>query len=97
MGATAAYLQALLEGVPLPATRDELIAYAEEQDGAAVSELWRLPDREFRSLDEVGEALEPVQARHEEAVPEQPPPWSGEPPGREAYTAPSRSRCGRTV
>jgi hypothetical protein len=84
----AATLQALLEGVPLPASRDELIAYASRQDGGCAfrPELERLPDREYRALDEVGEALAPVQPSWDGAQPQAPEPESGLPPGGEAYT-----------
>jgi hypothetical protein len=84
----AAMLQALLEGVPLPASRDELIDYAEQQDGghAFRPELERLPDREYGALDEVGEVLAPVQPSWEGAQPHAPEPESGLPPGGDAYT-----------
>jgi len=61
--ARVAELQVLLEGVPLPAARGQLIDYAGGQDGGnnMVGLLSRLPDREYRSLDEVGEELAPVQ------------------------------------
>jgi uncharacterized protein DUF2795 len=66
-------LQTLLEGVPLPADKRDLIAYAREQDDHVPAGLLeRLPDREYRSLDEVGEALAPVQpsaARDETPLP----------------------------
>ena len=83
-----AMLQGLLEGVPLPATRDELIEYAEQQDGghAFRPELERLPDREYGALDEVGEALAPVQPLWDGARPNEPHPESGLPPGGDAYT-----------
>jgi len=58
-----AELQTLLEGVPLPADKQELIRYA-VSEGAGPGEaalLEALPDREFRSIDDVGEALQPVQ------------------------------------
>lgn len=56
----AAELQVVLEGVALPAKKQELLDYARTQDAAAVSDLQALPDREYSSLDEVGEALAPV-------------------------------------
>jgi len=59
----AAEIQVLLEGVRLPATRDELIRYAEPQDRAAARELRAIPARRYASLDEVGEALAPVNPR----------------------------------
>jgi hypothetical protein len=84
----AALLQALLEGVPLPASRDELIEYLARQDGghAFGPELERLPDREYRALDEVGEALAPVQPSWDGNQPQVPEPESGLPPGGDAYT-----------
>jgi hypothetical protein len=64
MHAEVVMLQTLLEGVPLPAHKRDLIAYARAQgDQAPPGLLERLPDREYRSLDEVGEALAPVQPR----------------------------------
>jgi hypothetical protein len=60
--AEVAMLQTVLEGVPLPAEKHELIRYAREQGDAVPWDLLeRLPDGEYRSLDEVGEALAPVQ------------------------------------
>src|SRR3954471_4553010 len=53
----ASELQALLEGVDLPAKKRDLIAYARRQDEGAVQELQRLPDREYRTIDEVGDEL----------------------------------------
>ena len=84
-----AYVEALLEGVALPASRAELVAHARREgaETAVVERLRLLPDRSFRSLDEVGEALEPVQFRR--AADGAPPPRaeSGPPPGGDAYTA----------
>jgi len=83
----AATLQELLEGVPLPADRARLIEYARAQ-GAGERELEalrRLPDRRYRSLDEVGEELAPVQPRPQPERNE-PRAESGEPPGGEDYT-----------
>ena len=82
-----AVLQALLEGVPLPASRDQLIDYAEQQDGghAFRPELERLPDREYGALDQVGEELAPVQPSWDGAQPHAPEPESGVPPGGDAY------------
>jgi Protein of unknown function (DUF2795) len=84
----AAMLQALLEGVPLPASRDQLIDYGEEQDGGQPfrPELERLPDRDYRALDEVGEALAPVQPSWDGTQPHAPERESGLPPGGDAYT-----------
>jgi hypothetical protein len=56
-----AELQTVLEGVDLPARKRDLLAYAREHDSSFVGELSTLPDREYRSLDEVGDALARVQ------------------------------------
>jgi Protein of unknown function (DUF2795) len=84
----AAELQVLLEGVPLPAHKRELVEYARSQDDRMADELASLPDREYRSLDEVGEALAPVQPPqpHSEAV--VPREESDAPPGGENYVQP---------
>ena len=83
----AAEVQVLLEGVPLPATKRELVEYARSQDGEAARHLESLPDREYRSLDEVGEALAPVQPSRSlpATLPHE---GSGEPPGGDAYVEP---------
>ena len=84
----AAELQVLLEGVPLPAHKRELVEYAHSQDGEAARYLESLPDREYRSLDEVGEALAPVQPprlQPDAAVPRE---ESDAPPGGENYVEP---------
>ena len=85
---TAALIQVVLEGVSLPATKAELVEYARREDPDAARLLEALPDREYRSLDEVGEALAPVQPRRsrpEAAVPRE---ESDLPPGGEDYVAP---------
>jgi hypothetical protein len=81
----AAELQVVLEGVPLPATRQALIDYALQEDPAAIDELRRLPDREYSRLDEVGEVLleRPPTLQ---SGPRLPKPESGAPPGGRAYT-----------
>jgi uncharacterized protein DUF2795 len=84
----AARVQAVLEGVPLPATRQELVAYARENDGAVASALESLPDRKYESLDDVGEALVPVQPLPVEQAAKRPHAESGKPPGGDAYTDP---------
>ena len=58
-----AYVESMLSGVPLPASRAELVAYAEKQErgGAVASLLHAIPDRESRALQDVGEELEPRQ------------------------------------
>lgn len=87
--ARAAELQVVLEGVPLPASKQELVEYAEGQDDRAAQSLRSLPDREYRSLDEVGEALAPVQPpRHNPNV-QVPREESDAPPGGDAYLDPN--------
>ena len=83
-----ALVQVALEGVALPAERAELIDYASRQEGAdrVLSLLLELPDREYGSLDEVGEALAPVQPSWDRDQPHEPKPESGRPPGGDAYT-----------
>ncbi len=83
-----AELQTLLEGVPLPAKRAELLEYAERQDATAtqLGMLKRLSDEEFGTIDAVGEELAPVQPQPEDGVPHEPREESGAPPGGDAYT-----------
>jgi Protein of unknown function (DUF2795) len=87
----AAELQVLLEGAALPATRRELVDYALRQDEGwrFRSDLEALPQREYRSLDEVGEELvriQPVRADRSRPLPRD---ESGEPPGGDDYTNPA--------
>ncbi len=86
----AAELQVLLEGIPLPADREELIAYANRQSGGGefMPELRSLPEREFRSLDEVGEELLQVQPARADGRLRLPKDESGRPPGGDDYTNP---------
>jgi hypothetical protein len=85
-----ATLQALLEGVALPAGKEDLLRYARLQGGgAAASALLELvPEREYRTLDEVGEALAPVQPSSEVTDAERPREESGRPPGGDDYVRP---------
>jgi hypothetical protein len=89
--ARTAELQTLLEGVALPAPRQELLDYALLQGVSAelFALLEALPDREYRSIDEIAETLAPVQPPPAPEEPEVPQPESGLPPGGEAYTDPS--------
>jgi Protein of unknown function (DUF2795) len=85
MHAKAAEIQVLLEGIALPASKGELLAYAREQDGHdAVSLLQRIPDREYGRLDDVGEALVQVQPSWSEES-ELPHTESDLPPGGAEY------------
>ena len=84
----AALIQVVLEGVALPATKGELVAYARREDPDAARLLEALPEREYRSLDEVGEALAPAQpprSKRDVAVPRE---ESDKPPGGEDYVQP---------
>ena len=85
----AAEIQVVLEGVALPAKKQELLAYARSQDEATAQRLAALPDREYRSLDEVGEALAPVQPSRQQPGAVRPREESGAPPGGDAYVDPS--------
>ena len=85
---SAVLIQVALEGVSLPATKAELVDYARREDPDAARLLEALPEREYRSLDEVGEALAPVQPpqpQPDAAVPRE---ESGEQPGGENYVKP---------
>jgi hypothetical protein len=85
----AAEIQALLEGVALPAHKRDLVRYARREQAAdAAAQLEKIPDREYKSLDEVGEALFPVQPPSGKAQAEIPHAESGQPPGGDAYTDP---------
>jgi hypothetical protein len=80
----AAEIQVVLEGVALPASRSELVRYAGEFDDRAAAALERIPDGDYASIDDVGEALvrtQPVRSE-QERLPE---PESGKPPGGPAY------------
>ena len=91
MSSRVAELQALLEGVPLPATKDELLRHArtEHASPGELALLEALPKHEYGSIDEVGEALNPVQPQPEKTQPVEPKPESDLPPGGSAYTDPS--------
>ncbi len=59
----AAEIQVVLEGIRLPATREELVRYAAGYDGSAANELALLPQGSYRDIDQVGEALSRTQKR----------------------------------
>jgi len=82
-------IQALLEGVPLPATRDMLVRYAQAEDGDVAALLQqRLPDQEFSHLDDVAELLTGGVTPPHSPTP-LPIPESGKPPGGDDYLNPS--------
>lgn len=82
-----AELKRLLVGVPLPAEKPQLLAYAVQQraEPDLVMALRTLPDREYESLDEVAEELLRVQPARRKTGPREPRTESGEPPGGDAY------------
>ncbi|HZD87241.1 MAG TPA: DUF2795 domain-containing protein [Gaiellaceae bacterium] len=85
-----AELQVLLEGVPLPVGRDDLLRYA-AHEGARPFQLEllrRLPSRRYQTIDEVGEKLARVQPPFAHEEPHRPHEESGAPPGGPAYTDP---------
>ena len=91
----ATEIQAVLEGVPLPATRSQLVDYARGEDASIVPHLERLPDEQFDRLDAVGERLtaQPSAPAPPEHGP--PRPESGKPPGGSDYLEPHPSDTGR--
>jgi hypothetical protein len=74
----------VLEGIPLPATRSALLAYARAQDPHAAALLEPLPDREYDRLDAVAEALSDA-PRPPSRPSRLPWPESDKPPGGSAY------------
>jgi hypothetical protein len=90
----SAEIQAVLEGVPLPARKSELVSYMREQDASFVSDLEGLPDEEFRSLDDVGRLLTlvPTARQPDQSVPRA---ESGKPPGGDDYLRPFPDDTGK--
>jgi hypothetical protein len=84
-----ALVESLIEGMPLPARRDEIVEYAQVEGAEEnmLDALRALPDREYESADDIGEALRPVQPYPPDTEPGAPRPESGAPPGGESYTA----------
>jgi hypothetical protein len=80
----AAQIQVVLEGISLPASRDELVRYARPEDAEASRELTQLPDGDYDTIDAVGEALTHTQPVRQQAE-RLPKPESGMPPGGDAY------------
>jgi hypothetical protein len=85
--ALAARAKAALEGAPLPARVRDLADYAARAGAEpdVVEAVRSLPDQRVRSLDEVREALAPVQPPPAAQRGARPRPESGAPPGRDAY------------
>jgi Protein of unknown function (DUF2795) len=84
----SAFVQAVLEGIPLPATRPQLVAYALGEDASIVPDLQQLPDAEFERLDEVGELLTMRPSAPRRVGRSLPMPESGKPPGGGDYLRP---------
>jgi hypothetical protein len=84
-----AQLEALLERVQLPAKKRELLEYARQQDPELARLLEDLPEREYRALDEVGEALASAQPPPVPSHVEPPREESGLPPGGDDYVNPA--------
>jgi uncharacterized protein DUF2795 len=80
----AAEIQVVLEGIGLPATRDELVSYAAAEDREAASALRQIEDRTYGRIDEVGEQLAATQPLRRTTT-SLPRPESGEPPGGADY------------
>ena len=57
-------LEAVLEGLPLPARRDEIVDYAEIEGAGEhlLTGLRALDDREYESFDEIAGALDAARA-----------------------------------
>jgi uncharacterized protein DUF2795 len=85
--AKVAELQVLLEGVPLPVERQDLVDYADHEGAAPwqLGALRSLPEQRWSTIDEVAEALVRVQPAYEREE-KQPREESGAPPGGDAYT-----------
>ncbi|HET7568719.1 MAG TPA: DUF2795 domain-containing protein [Gaiellaceae bacterium] len=83
-----AELQTLLEGVPLPAEKQELLAYAarEGADARQLAALRTVPSGSYDSIDDVGEELVRVQPPRRREQPHSPGEESGAPPGGPDYT-----------
>jgi hypothetical protein len=89
----SAEIQVVLEGVPLPATREQLVRYAAQHDAEAAVELELVPNREYRTIDDVGEELVATHVVHAESE-RLPKPESGEQPGGSDYLKPFPSDTG---
>lgn len=91
----SAFVQAVLEGIPLPATRAQLVDYARAEDASIVPDLEGLPDAEFGRLDEVGELLTMRPSAPSPVSRAVPMPESGKPPGGDDYLTPFPQDTGK--
>jgi hypothetical protein len=79
-----ARLEGELAGIRLPASKARIVQWLREH-GGDVEAAQRLPEREYASANDVGEALQPVEPMPL-AEPARPgSTQSGEPPGRDRY------------
>ena len=83
----AAIAQVVLEGVPLPANKSELLRYARQQaaPSSVLEALERIPAREYAAIDQIGEAIAEVQPPIGRKPVREPKPESGDVPGGSAY------------
>jgi hypothetical protein len=88
----AARTQTVLEGVALPASRDELVRHARAAgaDDEVLAALEQLPERRYGRIDDVGELIAPTHPGDEREL-ATPRPQSGAPPGGDDYLEPSPS------
>ncbi|HZS24265.1 MAG TPA: DUF2795 domain-containing protein [Gaiellaceae bacterium] len=95
--AAATELKRALVGVELPVDKARLLEYAVRQrvEPQHLDALRSLPEREYGSLDEVGEELVRVQPPRVEPDPARPHEESGAPPGGDDYTTVHPSDTGR--
>lgn len=86
----AAIVQVVLEGVALPAKKRELLAYARRQQtpAQALAALEGISEREYQTIDEVGEAIAQTQPAIGPRPAHEPKPESGEVPGGASYLDP---------
>lgn len=85
--AERASLEAVLEGVPLPATKQDLIKHVRADAGPKMADrLKPLSAQRYSSIDAVGEQLQPVQPTWRRTR-RQPLPESDLPPGGAGYGA----------
>src|SRR5436305_8745259 len=91
----ATEIQAVLEGIPLPATRTDLLGYARENDPGILRDLEQLPEQEYDRLDAVGELLTMQPSAPKPPEHALPRPESGKPPGGDDYLTPFPDDTGR--
>jgi hypothetical protein len=96
--ALAARVQALLEGVPLPAEKSQLLSYGRRQrlEPDELAALQSLPDREYERLDDVGEEIAGAQPSWQRREAEEPQEESDAVPGGiRDYVTPNPTDTGK--